>query len=143
MAKITGRLVPLGLGKQTTRGTPVSTPTAWIPRTTFSFADMPENVENEANINTLDTAFDKQNVLFKADGSVEGNTNLTDIGHFLTAFFGNPTTTGASPNYTHTFKMIQTSLSQQYTIFVKDGAGERSFGNGVITALNLEWGLGQ
>lgn len=143
MAKTTGRVVPVGLARQTTRGVIASAPTKVIPRTDFSFTDTPESVTNESSINVLDETFDKQNTVFVAEGDIAGNLNMTDIGNILYAFFGAPNTIGTDPNYTHIFELKQNSLPEQYTVFTRDGAGTLAWKNGVLTALEFSFSLGE
>ena len=143
MPKTTGRVVPVGLARQVNRGTAATAPTKFIPRTDFTFRDTPESISNEASINVLDETFNKENVVFVSDGDIGGNLNLTDIGNILYAFFGAPTTTGSSPNFSHIFTLVQNSLPEQYTVFTQDGAGIKAWANSVITSLGFSFNLGE
>ena len=143
MVKLVGREAAIGIKKQATRGTTETTVTnaVWIPRVSFDFRDVAENVQNEATLDVLDENFDAVNTMFTGEGDISGNVRLKEFGHFLTALLGAPTTTGATP-YTHTFKMVQDPLSPQYTVFKKDSVQSVRYGNAVLTGLEIEAGLG-
>ena len=143
MAKTTGRLVKIGFAKQSTRGTAVAAPVFFLPRINLSFIEVPESVANQNTVNVLDDNLTKENVSFVSEGSVGGNLDLTNIGHLLFAMFGAVTTTGTNPKFTHVFSLEQTALSQQYTVFVEDGANTKTFPHCVCTNLEMSFGVGE
>ena len=138
-----GRLSGIALKKQSTRGTTETTTTGaiWIPRTSFNFRDVAENTQNESTISTLDAAYSASNTEVHGEGEMDGNIRLKESGVFFNALLGSPTTTGASAPYTHTFKMVQNALGQQYTVFKKDEVSSKRYGNAVLTNLEIEANL--
>jgi hypothetical protein len=109
-----GENVNLGVGKETTRGTPVA-PAAWIPAR--APAGINVVVEKTAIKETRGTRFSSsgQEVTHKrAEGELEFNVRNKTIGYILKSLLGNVNSTakvGDATVYEHTFSVLSSNPS--------------------------------
>src|SRR5687767_13816853 len=112
MARIPGRLLSVGAGVESTRGTSVA-PTFWIPDTEFSVMDKNEKAVDASAYGRMESGYDADLVQQWAEGSITGIIYDQLEGVFLKNLFG---TVGSvakgSPNtsvYDHTFTVLNTA----------------------------------
>jgi hypothetical protein len=109
----------IGVGKETTRGTPVG-PSFFFRPTRPVSPDLRVEQAEVPDISTYGVAD-----LIPTARHVEGDLGVAvtpnAIGALLTALLGAPTTTGTSPNFTHTFTPRTTTPT--YTLEAQSGVG--------------------
>jgi hypothetical protein len=105
----TGATGHIGLGKESTWGTGV-VPTVWVPATESLSADFPELEVDVPYGGRNAPRSDRGRPSFS--GSISGILAKQELlGHFFTAALGDPTTTGTSPDFVHTFSPRETPVS--------------------------------
>lgn len=138
MTKFIGRRISVGFGKETSRGTAV-TPSAWYPKTNFSYDDKIETMEDPSSIGVIVGAQDAQIVKRWAEGSVEGHLSVNSVALMLLSLFGSVTTTTATAGaYKHAFSLLNSNQSPSLTIGVDDGVQDYQFPNSVIDKLKIK-----
>lgn len=85
-----GRLQEIGIGKETTSGTPVSA-TAWIPKSSGSFKPVFGKAKDTGAYGTIDALRDSQTVKQITEVELEAIARDIYLGMFLNAAFGTDT----------------------------------------------------
>lgn len=140
MSKIPGRLISIGIGKESSRGTAVA-PTYWVPWLDQDFDDRVENMVDEAALGVLEGS-DGENVV-KAWGEGTLKTKIKDkhFGLILLSLLGSVSSAAkGSPNgavYDHTFTLSQSSSHQSLTVAQKDANRDIAFALGVVDSLKI------
>lgn len=120
MSKFIGRLVNVGIGRETVRGAGAA-PVYEIPLTSLSFDDkivQARSVGSMSNIADSEEAF----VTTKyAEGDLEGEIRAKSFGLLLYAMLGSLSTSGPSDSaYTHSFSVSQANNHQSLSLVVSD-----------------------
>lgn len=120
MTKYISRLVNLGVGKETTRGTQVD-PTYHVPKVDFSFDD---KVVKAREMESLGKIADSDNAFVTTQygqGDVGGEIRASSFGLFLYAMLGTVSSSGVSDSaYTHSFTVANTNTHQSLSFVVVD-----------------------
>lgn len=141
MARINKRLVSIGFGKETTKGTAVA-PTAWYPSLDISFSDKIERVTQESAFGVLDKNSGRYTVKEWGEGDLEGAIYKNIFGHILTNFFGQvPTTTTVETTAKkHVWTILGTSNSHiTHTIALDEANEDLRFAYGMLTSLSINY----
>lgn len=144
MSKFTGRLVELGIGKETDRGTCVGA-TFWIPKTVLTFDDKVLDVRTAGSYgNITDAAMTGQVVTKWAEGDIEGEINIDSFGLFLLALVGTSTPTGpTSGTYAHNYTLQNDNIHDSLTLTVKDPDDYFRFCRAMINSMTIDVALGE
>jgi len=122
MSKYSGRLMGVGIARETTRGTGVA-PTVWIPFDSCNFASKIKDVRVGSSLGRLADS-EQHHVLTKyAEGNITGEVRSQTFGYLLYALTGYCGTAGPADTtaYTHTFTPIDNSAQHDtMSISVKD-----------------------
>lgn len=111
-----GRREGIGLGIETTPGTPVA-PQVWLRWLDNGLQNKTEVIENESALGVVDRVNDSAVVAKWAEGTIGGKVTSEAIGFLLTGFFGTCSTgTVASGIYPHTFTVSQSAVPKALTI---------------------------
>lgn len=138
MAKFIGRKISVGFGKETVRGTAV-TPTAWYPKTNFSFEEKIETIENESAIGVIVDSQEAEIVKRYAEGSIEGYLSVNSVAlPFLSLLGTVNTTTATTGAYKHAFSLNNTNQSQSLTIGMDDMVQDYQFANAMINKVKIK-----
>jgi len=140
MAKIIGRQVNVGIGKETVRGTAV-TPGFWLKQLSVDFDDKVDYVTNEQSNGVIEDS-DGADVIKKwAEGKIEGNISDQSIGLILLATLGSVNSAVKETTaYNHTFSVNQSAQHQSLTVDIKNGANEHlAFPNCMVSDLELQY----
>lgn len=120
MSKYIGRLVNVGLGRETSRGTPVAA-TWWLPKANVTFFDRANRVLSHGNYGVIGDSQQAPKAMEWAEGSIEGDLFDKATGFLLYALFGTLNTTGpVSAAYTHTFSVANTNQHTSLTLTLGD-----------------------
>ena len=116
-----GRLVELGIARETTRGVGVS-PTFWVPKTTFDFFDRAVKVRSAAGFGTIAGMGNQSLVALKSgEGILESDVYVESFGLFLFAVFGAISTATDTPESganTHTYTVLNSNQHTTLTLTV-------------------------
>ena len=120
MSKYIGRLVKLGVAKESARGGGAS-PVYHVPKTSFSFDDkivQARSVGSLGKISDSEEAFVTTNY---GQGDMEAEIRMDSFGLFLYAMLGSVSTAGPSDEaYTHSFTVNQGNQHQSLSFVVED-----------------------
>ncbi|MDP9469051.1 MAG: phage tail tube protein [Chloroflexota bacterium] len=144
MANIIGRLMSVGLGKETTRGTAVA-PSYWIPQTEFSVMDRDEKILDESALGRIEQTHDGDKDHQWAEGSISGIVRDQSFGLILLAAFGQSSSAlkGTETTvYNHTFTVANTNTHPSLTIAAKDANEDVRSALGMLSRLELSAELG-
>jgi len=120
MSKYIGRLVNVGLARETTRGTPV-TAQYWMPKTSVAFFDHVNKFQSQMSYGTIGEAAQAYKTNEWSEGNFETELNDKSFGLILYALFGTLNTTGPTDSaYTHTFSLQNDSQHDSLTITIAD-----------------------
>jgi len=123
MGKYTGRDVKIGIGKESSRGTPVAS-SYWIPRRGFDLEDKIILIQDDQSYGVIEDTTDGKVVSQWAEGAINGVVRDKAIGLLLLNALGQSSTPeSGSPVagiYTHTFTVLQSHQHPSLTIEVDD-----------------------
>jgi hypothetical protein len=99
-----GRLVQVGVAKETTRGTAISSAAYWNPWTDLQLDEKKEFAVDDQSYGIIEDSTQLSEVKKWSEGSLSGNVHDKSIGLILYAMFGGYGVSGPSDSaYTHTF----------------------------------------
>ncbi len=145
MAKAIGRLVNLGIGKETTRGTAV-TPTYWIFKTELDWQEKFEQAVDESSVGVIADAVGAEIVKRWAEGSFGGNITDRSIGLILLSLFGSVSSSlkgGESTVYEHTFSLSNSVQHPSLTLGIDDVWQDYQFALAMIESLEIKYERGK
>jgi len=121
MSKYSGRLVSLGVARESTRGVGVA-PSIWIPHTDLTVASKVKDVRVGPSLGKLADS-EQRHVLTKfAEGEVGGEVRSHSFGYFLYALLGTLSTTGPTDTaaYTHAFTLDNSAQHDTLSLTIQD-----------------------
>ncbi len=146
MTKHIGRLIKVGIGKETTRGTGVA-PLYWLPITKIDHADKAEYAVNEAGYGTIMDSVGAEVVKNNGEGGFTALLGDKHFGLILYALFGTLNSTAKSaPNasvYDHVFTLAENAQHQSLSIGVSEPNQDLTFPLGMINGLELKFETGK
>jgi hypothetical protein len=121
MAKFIGRLVNVGVARETTRGAG-ATPIYEIPFTSFSFDDKVVKARSVGSLSNLADSEESFVTTKYGQGDMEGEVRSKSFGLLLYAMLGTVATTGPTDTsaYTHEFTINQGNQHQSLAFVVDD-----------------------
>jgi hypothetical protein len=134
--KYTGRDISVGIGKETSRGTPVSA-TFWIPRSSLDFEEQVTTITDDQVYGVIEDSVDVKKVSGWAEGSLSGMVRDKAIGLFLYNAFGAVSSTPEGEYYKHTFTIDQDHQHQSFTIATDGGVEDTAYPLGMIKSLEI------
>lgn len=146
MADGSGRLVYVGIGKETTRGTSLA-PTYWPKWLDFDFIDRIEKVKNDSAIGVLDMYNDSEITQKWGEGALGGKLGDKSFGLILTGAFGVAPSSalkgGESVVYNHTYTPANTAVAQSLTLVRKDSNTNKRYALAMLGKLDVEVVVGE
>jgi len=146
MTKHIGRLIKVGIGKETERGTGVA-PLYWLPITKIDHADKAEYAVNEAGYGTIMDSVGAEVVKNNGEGGFTALLGDKHFGLILYALFGTLNSTARSaPNasvYDHVFTLAENAQHQSLSIGVSEPNQDLTFPLGMINSLELKFETGK
>lgn len=120
MTKYIGRLVNVGLAKETVRGVAVAA-AYWMPKTAVAFFDRATKATSEMSYGVIGEGAQAYKVMEWAEGTIETELNDKSFGLILLAAFGTVTPSGPSDSaYTHTYSLQNDNQHDSLTITLAD-----------------------
>lgn len=120
MSKYIGRLVNVGLARESSRGTPVAAQ-FWMPKNGVAFFDRVSKETSGLNYGTIGDAAQAYKKQEWGEGSIDSELNDRAFGLVLYALFGSLSTAGPSDSaYTHTFSILGSAQHTALTITLAD-----------------------
>jgi hypothetical protein len=137
-----GRLIQIGLAKESARGVAQSSASYWNPWSDLTLDEKKEFVADEQSYGIIEDNVGLTQTKKWAQGSLAGNVADQTIGLILYSLFGGYTVTGSGP-YTHTFSIAESAQHQSLTLFKHDplAAVDYSYANGIVEKLELSMEL--
>jgi hypothetical protein len=147
MAKGIGRLISLGIGRETTRGSAV-TPQYWIPWSDLDFQEKDEKVLDEATVGVIEDSVGQTIVKQWAEGKWKAPIGDKHFPLILYAALGSITSntkSGETTVYDHSINVQQSAQHQSLTIGIDDPIAGQDYQHalGVIQDLELSYELGK
>lgn len=137
MSKYIGRLVNLGLARETTRGTAVA-PAYWMPKTSVAFFDRVNKYQSQLNYGVIGDANQAYKANEWSEGSIETELNDKSFGLILYALFGSLSSSGVSDSaYTHTFSIANTNQHTSLTLTLQDPDRTDYFALSMLDSLEI------
>lgn len=138
---ILSRLIWVGLGKETTQGTPVA-PTIFIPVSTATKpTDTPDYIDDDSLVGSAGKIRGTYQGILRTGVSLDGFAFPDSIGSLLVAAGLADTVSGTTPNFTHTFKLpVAGTQPPSWTIVVWEGgvnAQARQYPGQVLDTLDI------
>lgn len=144
MSKYIGRLIKLGIGKETVRGTAAAA-TYWLPVMKVDHADKAEYAVNEAGFGTIVDSVGGEVTKNWGEGGFSALLGDKHFGLILYALFGTLQSAAKSaPNadvYDHTVTLAENAQHQSLTIGVDESNGDYQFPLGMLNSLELKFEL--
>src|SRR5271170_6229693 len=139
-----GRLVSVGLAKESTRGTANPTAIYWNPWMDLTIDEKKEFATDSQAYGIIEDNVNLTQTKKWVAGTLTGNLYDTSFPPLLYAMFGTYAKAGSGP-YTHTFTVGETAQHQSYTFLLHDplAAVDYSYANGVIEKLEINFALKQ
>lgn len=120
MSKFIGRLVDIGIGRETTRGVGVA-PTYAVPHMTFSYDDKVTKARSLAGMSNIQDSEEAFVTTKYGQGDLEGEVRANSFGLFLYAMLGSLSTAGPTDSaYTHSFTLENTNQHDSLSLLVDD-----------------------
>lgn len=131
-----GRTEAIGVGLEGTPGTKVAA-AAWMRWKDQDLFPKVEVIEDDSAIGVVDAVSGSEIVGKTAEGTLGGPVSSKFIAYLLAGFYGSPTTSGTVGDYTHTFKMAESSIPKTLTFSSYKKVRSRQYTYGTIDALNI------
>ena len=141
-----GRLVQVGVAKETNRGTAVSSAAYWTPWNDLMLDEKKEFAVDAQAYGVVEDNIHLTQTKKWAQGSLAGNVADQSVGLLLYGMFGGyaeATHSGESAVYDHSFTVGQGAQHQSLTFFLHDplAAADYSYANGIVEKLELTMAL--
>lgn len=145
MTKGIGRLLQLGIAKETTRGTPNAAADFYIPFSDVSFDEKFDNVIAEQSLGVIEDSSGQSRVKDWAEGKIAAPIEDKSFGLVLYSALGSYTKSTNSDASglvcDHTFTISQSAQHQALTFFLDDplSGQDYKYANGVIDNLEINY----
>src|SRR5258707_11156012 len=131
-----GRLIQVGVAKETTRGTAIASAAFWNPWNDLQLDEKKEFAVDAQAYGIIEDNVNLTQVKKWAQGTLAGNVADQTIGLILYSLFGGyavGTHSGETIVYDHTFTIAESAQHQSLTFFLHDplSAVDYSYANGV------------
>lgn len=144
MTKFIGRLLNIGIGKESVRGTPVAA-SFWLPKMELSHDDKIEQVVNGSSVGVIADAEGADIVRKFSEGEITGRVNDTSFGLWLLSALGAEATPvlvgGETIVYDHSFSVLETAQHPSLTVAIEEpnatGASGLRFALVMVDSLEL------
>src|SRR5579871_3438352 len=145
-AKGIGRLIQIGLGKESSRGTAV-TATYWTPWMELTIDEKKEFAVDEQSYGVIEDSTNLTHVKKWAQGSIAGNVHDQNFGLILYSMLGTLTShsahSGETIVYDNVFNIGESAQHQSLTFNLHDplSGQDYQYANGVVEKLDIDIAL--
>ena len=136
MSKLSA-LQHLGLAFESVFGTKV-VPTFFVPVNSVKPEDDIKKIYDEGRRANLSKLFQVYDGVTSSKVDISMNAHADAVGYFLKAILGAATVTGTTPNFTHTFKVVN-AMPLSTTLSFFNGVAERAYAGSMITDLSFKF----
>ena len=148
MTKGIGRLFQIGIGKETTRGTALSSAGFWIPFSELSLDEKDTKLFDEESYGVIEDSVSATIAKQWAEGTLKAPIGDAHFGLILLCALGQMSTTlhsGETTVYDHTVTVQQGAQHQSATLFLHDPLSGVDYKHalGVIDTLEIQFDLGK
>ena len=119
MSKKIGRLINLGIAKESTRGTPVAA-THWLPKSSITFSDKVQKALSTMGYGNIGDGNQELVALKWAEGNVDFDLMDNSFGLILLALLGTVSSSTTGGVTTHTFTLQNDNQHDSLTFWVED-----------------------
>lgn len=141
MSKTIGRLVKLGVAKESSRGGG-GTPAIWLSQTGLTVKPMVDEVRVEGALGSLADSEDKLIAEKYAEGDISAELRDKSFGYFLYALLGGCSSTSYLSAYKHTFTLSETNQHQSLALTIQDGVDTNMYKLAMLNSLEISAELG-
>jgi len=134
-----GRLINVGLAKESDRGTAEDAATFWLPKVDFDFNPRADHAVDNSGLGVIDGRSDAKVVEKLGEGSFGGIVYSKSFGLLLAACLGTWSTGDVADSaYPHTFTRLNTNQHPSLTIFHDDGGNiDEKFALAMLSSLTI------
>lgn len=142
-----GRLIQIGMVKESVRGTAVTTGGYYIPFAEAAFESKIENALDDQVYGVIEEGVSMTRVKNWMEGDIKAYVRDTHFGLMLKALFGSETSTsqggGNAAVFDHKFTISESAQHPSVTLLKHDPLGfqDYTYANGMITKLELNYEL--
>lgn len=137
-----GRLINVGIAKESVRGTAEASASFWMPKVDFDFNPRIDYAVNESGLGVIDGRSDAKVVEKVGEGSFGGIVYDKNFGLLLAACLGTWSTGVVSDSaYTHSFTRLNTNQHPSLTIFHKDQNVDEKYALAMLNQLTINCAL--
>ena len=141
--KAIGRLVNLGIGKETTRGTAIAA-TYWLFKTELDWQEKIEQAIEESSVGVIADSVGAEIVKKWAEGSFGGDIKDKSFGLILLALFGSvASAVKETTAYNHTFSLLGSAQHPSLTLGIDDPWQDYQFALAMIESLEIRYERGK
>ncbi len=139
MSKGIGRLGALGIAKESTRGTAISSASYWLPFMDMSIEEKFDNATQDEAFGVIEDSVGMSRVKNWAEGTFKVPLVDQSIGLLLYSLFGGYGVTGPTDSsYTHTFTVGENAQHQSLTLFLHDPLAAVDYSHALAVVHKLE-----
>lgn len=138
MSKGIGRLLQIGIAKETSRGTAIAAMTYAIPFAELDFDDKDQRVIDEQSYGVIESSVSESIVSQWAEGNLKAPIGDKHFPLILYSLLGTLTGTATGSAYTHTITVAQSSQHQSLTFFVDDPLSGQDYKHALSVISELE-----
>jgi hypothetical protein len=139
MAKAIGRLVQIGIAKETTRGTAPASATFWIPWAELDVDEKKRFVLDEQTRGVIEDSTGQSIVSEWAEATIKAPIGDKHFPLILYSILGGLSTTGPVDSaYTHTITTAQSAQHQSLALYLDDPAGGQDYKHALAVPESVE-----
>ena len=144
-----GRLIQVGIAKETTRGTTPGSASYWTPFEDLNIDEKQEKTTDVSAYGIIEDAISMSNVKQWSEGSIQGIIGDQTFGLFLLSVFGTLAShsahSGESSVYDNKYTVQEGAQHQSLSFYLHDplSGQDYSYGNGVVSKLEITYALKQ
>lgn len=143
MSKYIGRLLNMGVARETTRGVGVA-PTYRLPYVSLSFDDKIVQARSIGSLGKLDDSEEAFVTTNYGEGEIEGEIRSKSFGLFLYGLLGSLSTSGPTDSlYTHSFTLAHNNQHTSLSLLAEDPNTTELYKLGMLSSLEITAELDQ
>lgn len=152
LTKGIGKQIQVGIAKEVTRGTAITTAAYWLPVDDWMIEEKYENAVDAQTYGVIEDNVGQTRTKKWAEGELKVPVTGTSTAVLLHALFGTATAAlhaGESTLYDNTYNVLQTVQHKSLTLFVHDpiptatgATSDYTHANAIVTKADIEYSLG-